>query len=50
MDKSFTPQDVIQCKKCGTFSIYVNDEGLCEDCQPYTMDDKLKEEASNNDI
>ena len=46
MDK----QETIQCVKCKAYTVFVNDKGECEDCQEYTMDQQLKEEASNGDI
>ena len=39
-----------QCIVCGTYTTVVDDQGRCEKCHSYTMDEKLEEESSNKDI
>lgn len=39
-----------KCKKCQTYSAFINSDGLCEDCAPYTIDEQLKEESQQNII
>jgi hypothetical protein len=49
------PKEIIeakQCIKCGTYTplFMLDNDGYCDDCKPFTQEQNLQEEASQNII